>query len=57
MTAQAQRYVITLEGEGGIHILRRVLKRLLRGHSLKCIDVREVNASTTEEGQSLEANK
>jgi hypothetical protein len=62
MPAQVQRFLVTLEGSAddgvmNIHILRRVLKRLLRAGSggLRCTDVREVAAGVTEESQPLDA--
>jgi hypothetical protein len=39
-------YVLTLQGKRGaesIRALRRILKRLLRDHSLRCVDAREVS--------------
>ena len=42
------QYVLTLEGPAGVddaHIrtLRSLLKRLLRSHSLRCVEVRQVD--------------
>jgi hypothetical protein len=42
------RFVLTLEGEAGAdsahaRALRHVLKRLLRSHSLRCIEARQVD--------------
>jgi hypothetical protein len=42
----AKRYVIVLEAERGgdtahAHTLRHLLKRLLRGHSLRCVELFE----------------
>jgi hypothetical protein len=43
------RYTITLEGErdnetAHLHMLRYLLKYLLRARSLKCVDAREVKS-------------
>jgi hypothetical protein len=47
MTART-RFFVTLEGAAGVdtmhlHALRLLLKRLLRSHSLRCIDVRQLD--------------
>jgi hypothetical protein len=47
MTART-RFVVVLEGATGadnahVHTLRFLLKYLLRSHSLRCVDVRQVD--------------
>ena len=49
------QYVVTLEGAAGAdtahaHTLRYLLKHLLRSHSLRCVELRQVDHHRDDEG-------
>jgi len=49
------RFLVVLEGEAGartahVHTLRYLLKRVLRSHSLRCVELRQVDHHRDDEG-------
>ena len=51
MSGERPKFILTLEplpNVNAIRALRFVLKRLLRGHGFRCVDIREVESTELE---------